>query len=378
MKPGVMMLVNEFAPLPVGGAERQAERLAAHLAQRGWPVRVLTRHAPSLPLNEQRSGFTIERLRPLGPGKLKTLTFVLAAIGRLWRLRRNYQIIHAHLAFGPAFAAAVIGRLLGKRVLIKFGNSGKFGDIQVSQATWRGRLRLATFRRWVDTLIVLDEAMEQEVLAAGFPRQRVRRMPNGIDAQAFAPGQSRPAARAALGLPEQTTVLYMGRMSAQKSLPMLLQAFQSAVQRQPLHLVLLGEGPDREALEAQAAALGVAGQVSFPGSQADVHPYLHAADIFVLPSVVEGISNALLEAMSCGLACIATPVGGTPEALEGGRCGILLPAGQIESSALAEALVELAQDPARRRQLGELARQRILSTYDFAVVGAQYEALYSA
>src|SRR5512140_3073076 len=182
---GVVMLVNEFPPLPVGGAERQAERLSAYLAKRGWPVWVLTRRAPGLPASETRSGFQIVRPAALGRGKLQTVSFVLGALAELWRLRKNYSILHAHLAFGPAFAAVLAARFLGKRVVVKLGNSGEFGDIQVSQKTWRGRLRLSVFRRWADMVIVLDDAMQAEALSAGFRPERVRRMNNGIDARAF-------------------------------------------------------------------------------------------------------------------------------------------------------------------------------------------------
>jgi glycosyltransferase involved in cell wall biosynthesis len=131
---GVVMLVNEFPPLPVGGAERQAERLAAHLAQR--PVNGHAR-ASGLPASEERAGFQIVRPPLFGPGKARTLTFILGALYTLWRLRRHYQILHAHLAFGPAVAAVIAGRLLGKRVLVKLGTSGEFGDICVSQRSLR-------------------------------------------------------------------------------------------------------------------------------------------------------------------------------------------------------------------------------------------------
>src|SRR5512140_400810 len=222
---GVVMLVNEFPPLPVGGAERQAERLSAHLAKRGWPVWVLTRRAPGLPANESRFSFQIIRPPALGPGKLQTVSFVLGALTELWRLRKDYSILHAHLAFGPAFAAVLAARFLGKRVVVKLGNSGEFGDIRVSQKTWRGRLRLSVFRRWADLVIVLDEAMQAEALSAGFDPQRVRRMMNGIDARAFISSSSRFDAQSALGLTGKIVVLSMGRLAAQKSLPVLFQAF---------------------------------------------------------------------------------------------------------------------------------------------------------
>ena len=124
---GVVMLVNEFPPLPVGGAETQAERLSACLAQRGWKVWVVTRHADGLPFAETRDGFEILRPKTLGGGKMRTLTFIVFSLLQLYRMRSEYQILHAHLAFGPAFAAALLGRLLGKRVVVKLGGSNAIG-----------------------------------------------------------------------------------------------------------------------------------------------------------------------------------------------------------------------------------------------------------
>jgi L-malate glycosyltransferase len=373
---GVIMLVNEFPPLPVGGAERQAERLSAHLAKRGWPVWVLTRRAPGLPASEARLGFQIVRPPVLGPGKLQTVSFVLGALIELWRLRGEYSILHAHLAFGPAFAAALAARFLGKRVVVKLGNSGEFGDIRVSQKTWRGRLRLSVFRRWADVVIVLDEAMQAEALSAGFNPQRVRRMMNGIDAQAFVSSSTRQEAQSALGLDGKNVVLSMGRLAAQKSLLMLFQAFAEALPGCPnLHLLVLGDGPERTALEVLVQSLKISDHVTFAGNQADVRPYLNAADLFVLPSASEGISNALLEAMSAGLACLATPVGGNPEVLDQGRCGLLLPVGDVP--AWSKALVELGKSAQACERLGKAAQERIRSEYDFDVVGARYESLYT-
>jgi glycosyltransferase involved in cell wall biosynthesis len=375
MPDGVVMLVNEFPPLPVGGAERQAERLSGWLAARGWKVSVLTRGAASLPSRETRDGFSILRIRPRGPGKLKSLTFVLGSIWTLFHRRTEYKILHAHLSFGPAFAAVIAARLLGKRVIVKLGNSGEFGDIRVSQKTLRGRVRLFALRRWADAVIALDEAMHAEALAAGFDPRRLRRMNNGIDFEAFTSTRSKEEAKSALGLGGKIIVLFMGRLSEQKSLPTLLNAFAAARKDcSALHLLLLGDGPSRPALDFQAEKLGISANTTFAGPQRDVRPYLEAADVFALPSVSEGISNALLEAMSAGLACVATPVGGNAEVLDAGACGILLP--PRDESAWAAALAELGNDSQRRERLGEAARARVRERYDFSVVGGQYESLY--
>ncbi|MFZ5922335.1 MAG: glycosyltransferase family 4 protein [Chloroflexota bacterium] len=372
---GVMMLVNYFPPLPTGGAERQAERLAAYMAAQNVSTGVLTRRIGDLPKRERRDGFEVYRLPQLGPGKMKTFTFTLAAIQALLKRQQSYDILHAHLAFSPAIAAALTGKLLGKRVIVKFGNSAAYGDVQRSRRSWRGRLRMAILRRWADIIVTLDPEMETEAIADGFARERVLRMDNGIDAAEFVPCFDKSAARQALGLENRTTILYTGRLAEQKALPVLLLALRQTLDSCPdLQLVLLGHGEEKPRLAAQAEALGLGPHVIFRDPVADVRPYLDAADIFVLPSLAEGISNSLLEAMSAGLACIASRVGGSPVVLEDGRAGLVVEPGS--AGELAEALVRLASSPEERARLGIQARQRIQSRYDFKVVGRQYHALY--
>jgi glycosyltransferase involved in cell wall biosynthesis len=294
----------------------------------------------------------------------------------LFRMRHKYQILHAHLAYGPSFVAASLGRLLNKRVIVKLGGSGAIGDVSVSRATWRGRLRFAAIRRWADVVVTLTDVMRDEALSIGIPETRVRRFNNGIDADAYVFGRSKDTAKSELGLNGKTVALFVGRVEPVKSLSTVLEALASALKPCPaLHLMIVGDGSERVSLEERTGSLGINKHVTFAGNQKDIRPYLQAADIFVLPSQTEGISNALLEAMASGLACIATPVGGNLEVLAQGQYGKLVPVENIP--AWKNALAELGNNLEERKQLGDLARQRILADYDFSVVGARYEALYT-
>jgi len=373
---GVVMLVNEFPPLPVGGAEIQAERLSSYLAGQGWPVWVVTRRGDGLPASEKRNGFTILRPQTLGTGKLRTITFMFFTLVMLFRMRRQYQILHAHLAFGPAFVATMLGRLLHKRVIVKLGGSGSIGDVYTSRRTWRGRLRLAAIRRWADIVIVLTDVMRNEALSAGISPEHIRIFNNGIDASSYRFENAKENAKHELGLDGKTILLFVGRLDPVKSLSTLLEALALSLDLRPaLHLIIVGDGPERIRLETQAKTLGVAKMVEFSGNQKDVRSYLQVADMFVLPSITEGISNALLEAMASGVACLATPVGGNLEVLAQGQYGMLVPVGDV--NAWAKAFADLGNDLELRTKLGQVARERILAQYDFNVVGAQYEALYT-
>lgn len=374
---GVVMMVNEFSPLPVGGAETQAERLSEYFAKHGWQVWVVTRHADGLLEREDRSGFQIVRPKTIGHGKMRTISFMLGALVYLLKMRRHYQILHAHLAFGPAFVAVLLGRFFGKKVIVKLGGSNAIGDVQVSMKTWRGRLRFWAIRRWADIVVALTDVMRNEALQIGIPPERIRILNNGIDASAYVySAEEKLQAKKQLGQAGNPIALFVGRLDPVKSLTTVIDGMEIARTSNPaLRFMIVGDGIERAALELQVKQQGLEGNVIFAGDQRDVSPYLKAADMFVLPSLTEGISNALLEAMASSLPCLATPVGGNNEVLDYGKYGVMLPVADVQ--AWANALLELGSDPGKRQLLGQKARERIMTTYDFSVVGAQYEQMYN-
>ena len=371
---GVMMLINLFPPYG-GGTERQAERLSVYLAHRNVFAGVITRKLDDSASIETQDGVQIIRVREFGPGKFKSLSFVVGAILNMVQHAKSFDVLHAHLAFAPAIAASITGKLLGKRVIVKFGNSGVFGDVQELNRTWRGRLSLSIMRQWVDLFVALTEEIEKEMLQVGFSRSRIVRMVNGVDTTLFFPPTDKQAAKASLHLADKTVLLFTGRLTAQKALPDLLLALKQVTNVLPnVYLLLAGEGEERSVLESLAANLGVTSHLTFLGRCNSVKAYLDASDIFVLPSLSEGISNSLLEAMASGLPCIATDVGGTVDALAQGACGVLISPNNAQQ--LADAILRLASNAREMERLGLQARQRAIEHYDLSVVGIQYFELY--
>lgn len=371
------MMVNEFPPLPVGGAETQAERLSEYFARSGWKVWVVTRMAEGLREREERNGFQIVRPKTFGFGKMRTISFMFSGLAYLLKMRNHYQILHAHLAFGPAFIAVLLGRIFGKKVIVKLGGSNAIGDVQVSMNTLRGRLRFWAIRRWADVVVALTDVMRAEALQIGIPPERIRILNNGIDASAYQFDRAvKQQAKNQIGQEGNTVALFVGRLDPVKSLLTVVEAMKIAQTSSPsLRFVIVGDGVERAALEARVHELELKNIVVFAGNQKDVSLYLKAADMFVLPSFTEGISNALLEAMASELACLATPVGGNNEVLDQGKYGVMVPVADVQ--AWADALVEFANDEKKRHAMGQKARERILMTYDFSVVGAQYEQMYN-
>jgi len=202
---------------------------------------------------------------------------------------------------------------------------------------------------------------------------RIESVPTGIDAGRFRPGE-RKASRARFGLPEDKTLVgIVATLRSWKGHAVLLEAMT----RLPsgIELVIVGDGPQREALEQKIAKLGLRGRVRMQGQQADVLPWLRALDIFALPSFAnEGVPQALVQAMLTELPCVTTPVGGIPEVAEHDRTALLVPPRDV--SALAAAIERLAGDAGLRRELGEAARKHCVEGYSYERMLDRMEAVY--
>ncbi len=179
---------------------------------------------------------------------------------------------------------------------------------------------------------------------------RVVSIPTGIDLDRFKPG-ARDEARAALGLDREGALIgIVATLRSWKGHRYLFEAFAGLADR-GARLVVVGDGPQREALEALAKELGIAGRVRFAGNQADVAPWMRALDLFCLPSYAnEGVPQALMQAMACGLPVVSTPVGSIAEIVQDGDTGRLVP--PEDAQALRAALEALLADEALRARLG--------------------------
>lgn len=212
----------------------------------------------------------------------------------------------------------------------------------------------------------------------GVAPQRCRHLPNGVDAERFAPwpADRRQRARLALGLPDEAFVFgCVARLVPVKRHQDLIEAFAKlASEKVDSRLLLIGAGECEAALRAQVHEAGLDAQVQFLGERRDVDQLLPLLDAFVLCSATEGMSNALLEAMACGLPVIASAVGGNPETLQDHLNGLLVPA--AEPLQLAAAMRRLLRDRPFARDCGRRSLHRIEQHYSVAAMVAQYEALY--
>ncbi len=372
----VCYVLSHFHP-HASGAERQALAQGAELARRGHAVHVVTRAVDGLPADATIEGVRVHRwVRTSDLGPLFGLSFVAGVIRSLRRLRPEYDLVHTHQGLWEAISTG-LGRpwLRGAPTLIQPASSGYYGEAEELART-RGfpLLRRAILRNTAFAAISAD--IERQWLALGVPPARMVRMASGVDADHFHPGPADPQVEASL--PPRPRVVFTGRLHPQKNLDLLLEAWPAVVARAGASLVLVGDGPERDRLVARAGDLGLAGRVHFTGPVADPAEHLRAADAFALPSVAEGMSNSLLEAMATALPCLATEIGGNTDLLgpPPRRAGLLLPAG--DGPAWSAALVAVLTDPALARELGSAARARVEAEFSLTAVVDRYQALYAA
>ncbi|HRD72833.1 MAG TPA: glycosyltransferase family 4 protein [Aquimonas sp.] len=371
MDSAILMVLEANFP-KFGGAERQLETLANALQQQGHRVRVvLPRLLPEYPAGADRhNGLDLWRIDYPRLRLLGTLVLLLKLSWWLWRERKHYDAIHVHIAHHMGAVAALVGRLLGKPVVLKFSGWWELErgclrpDGGIGAALSRWMLRRASGVQAISTRFIED------LKRYGFRPERLHWIPNAVDTTRFEkivhPSEGHTP----------STVVFVGRLVAEKGLDNLLRAWAMAAEaRHGWRLLLVGDGPLRDSLLALAEALGVADSVVFHGASTHVEQQLAEADIGVLASRFEGLSNTLLECMAAGLPMIATRISGSEDFVETGRNGWLCAADSVE--ALSEALrTALNMAPAMRRQLGDQARADVVARASIAAVTSQLVRLY--
>jgi len=331
-----------------GGAAESVLELTASLQRGGARVTVAAPDEPGFAGRVEQAG---ARFVPVAMSSRRDV----ASFARLVALvrRERFDVVHTHCRNGDLHGA-LAARAAGCRAIVSHLRGLLLDGDGAPADDWIDRLHRATLRRLPRRIVAISEAVRRRALAAiGVAPDRVVTVRNGIALARFrAPRRERAALRAELGVAADAKLLLavgtLGRCKAQELLIEALRKLPASAT-----LALVGDGPDRAALEERARHRGVAARVRFLGARDDVPELLHAADLFVHAARWEGFGRVVAEAMAAGRAVVATRVGGIPEFVADGTTGVLVEPDSAD--ALADALAALLADPARAQRLGRAA-----------------------
>jgi sugar transferase (PEP-CTERM/EpsH1 system associated) len=370
--PLVMHIVYRF---DTGGLENGIVNLINHMPPQACrhAVVALTEVVPTFSARIRRGDVRFVSLhKPPGHG--------VKLYPQLLRLFREWQpaIVHTRNLAAlecqvPASIAAVPVRIHGEH-----GRDSDDPDGTRRRYQWLRRAYRPFVHRYVALSADLGRYLEQRV---GVPRTRISQIYNGVDVRRFARAVQRRVAPAGCQFTDPALFVAgtVGRMQTVKAQPLLARAFVRALQLRPqmadrLRLVMVGDGPLRAEAQAVLDAAGVGHLAWLPGERADVPDVMRGLDCFVLPSLAEGISNTILEAMASSLPVLATEVGGSAELVVPGQTGRLVAAGDVE--ALAAGLVAMATDPTGAAAMGRAGRDRVEQRFSLPAMVSAYQALY--
>lgn len=399
----ILMVVSHFFPASVGGAERQCFRQAQALVRLGhevtivtkwlipdsarseimdgvlirrrgcfFPIRKVCRHRgkPVLPQTGGRRRAAYHRGTPSLSShgqnlsvKARNLLFMAELAWGLITGRFGADVIHVHESTWIAGFAQKIGQQLGIPVLCKEATQPVLRNIALEKVPWNACWMR---HRMNCRFIAMTDGIARELVAAGIPRGRIVKVPNGVELPVTIADPEKHA-----------EALYVGNFTqggGTKGVDILLQAWGKSVREEPeMRLRLYGRG-DTRMWEDYAVKHGCGSSVFFEGETEDIQSVHRTSGFLVVPSRREGLSNALLEAMASGLPAVVSDIPGNMAAVRDGMDGQVVPVGDAE--ALAAAMVEMVRNPGKRVRMGHSARQRIEAEFSLGRVAQQLEEAY--
>jgi len=378
--PNIWMIISSFYPA-VGGAEIQVQRLSKALIEKGWNIHILTRRHMSdfrnLQAKQILNGIPVTRLYSQGKNKIGLLLYML---GALWYLFQNGRddIYHAHGEGTPSWIVVLAARLFGGRSLLKLRTGANYYQQRyffgISGLQFRLLLRLT------DQVIVVNREVSKWLISKlKIPSKKIELVPNSVNMDEFYPVllKEKESQRRQLDLPLNKNIfLYVGRLSHFKGVDILLKAWNQVPKssRQEMLLILVGDGPERQTLEQMCRDLDITCSVRMMGMRTNVRDYYWAADIFILPSRTEGQSNALVEAMACGLPSIVSAVGGGMDLIVNGQNGFLFELEKHEQ--LHKRIIKTLKIREHWHEMGKKARETALKKVALETNAARLHHIY--
>lgn len=349
----------------VGGAEEMVLNLVRHLPARFEPLVCCIADAGPIGAEIKRTGTPVAELG-LNPGLLRP--FDVNGIRRYLRATRP-EIVHTFL-----LTASLYGRLAAilERVPVVIGTEVNMYERKRPSHAFVERLLMARTACVVASAVSVRDFYVRQIHA---DPSKVDVIYNAVDFSQAQAGQSRQAVRASIGVPQDAFAAgVIARLTEQKGHRFLFDAMATTPALADMHLVVIGGGALEADLRGHVDALGLAPRVHFLGPRRDLGDLLGAVDLFVMPSLWEGLPLSMVLAMGAGLPVVATRVAGIPEVVEDGRSGLLVP--PADATALGTALARLAGDRGLRARLGSAARAAVVPRFNVEQYVESVASLY--
>ena len=341
----IVFFTLDYHPGEAGGAERQARLQAEELVRRGHRVLVVCPRSAGQQTGRV-GGVQVLRLPKITRKPFRRISYLVVLLPWLLARGRRYDLWHVHVASAQADLVVATGLLTQTPTYVKIASGGKSGEVQdfdpVGWATRRLGLRRAS------CVQALSAEIADELTSIGVPPERIVRVPNGLDLGVFNPPdpQRKRMMRVKLELPDDKPIaLYAGRFAEYKGIGDLLEAWERIPEHEGLLVLVGARDSEDEPFPVPDQGRGFVTRQWTPA----VIEYLQAADVFVYPSHQDGMSNALLEAMACGLAPLATGIRAVDGLLEHDRNALLVP--PFAPGKLSDSLVRLLRDTALRKRI---------------------------
>jgi len=320
----LMILESLFPTKGGGGAENQVQTLCKHMPE-GVSAKIIVPRVfeGSTKTHDIVDGIEVIRIPYPHIHNIGSFIMLFKLALYIYTHRKEIDAIHSHIANNMSAIACLLGSLLNIPVVVKLTGWLELEHGIISKNT-SPVVKLKRFLIKKASIIqATSHDMENALLEFGFSRNRVKFIPNSVDTDRFKPDiEKKDQLKQELNIKGDFVVTFIGRLVTEKSLDILLNAWAKAIPSDsPSELLIIGEGYLHEELNKLAETLGINHQVKFIGASDRVADYLKVSDVGVLPSVFEGLSNALLESMSSGLPMIGSKVSGTVDLVEDGKTG---------------------------------------------------------
>ena len=373
----------------IGGPGKQSVTFVGKYFSKGGSIFVFCRKMSGLPSYDYNPYIKVYKLRAFYPqihnleeisfkNLLISLSFSTSLIISLIRRRKEYNLVHFFGAGLPLILSVLFLKIMGKKITatVLAANLGNEAGSLKNRYFPLGFLMTNVLKN-VDFFIAMTEEIENALLNDGFKKDRIRRIPNWVDTNKFHPiGQANKISlRKRLGLDESITVLFVGRLVHRKGTDVLIKAWKEVIlDNSSCVLLIAGRGIEQNKLESLCKNLGIGGNVLFLGHINNVEKYLKVVDVFVFPSMQEGMPTVLLEAMACRLPVIATRIGGVVDIVKDRENGLLVTPGSSEE--LKDAILSLLENRHLSETMAENAYETIREGYYVDKVIDEYVSLY--